>query len=509
MKLCVYLNPARLIRWHLCLIEDLSICAGHEVQVAFSQRSEPWPAAVRLIFRLESLIYGGRGGGLADPLNARELTVQRVDTLAHANEFEAVINLSGSPAGAPAAARILTPLFDGNPDELSIILALLDRRPLMLEVHDSANATNHFTALPAFEDQGIFSQSVSNALSRAAELVMRSLRQPSGPESGKLAFADRPSSPSPAQALQRVAATVTSKARAVLSGLLAGGQRWAVGWRTYPALSLLNSAGGRFQIVPDDGRRFFADPFVFEHRGTTYMFCEEFPYATSKGIISVFSRLPEGKWSAPVSIIEEPHHLSYPFIFEHEGRIWMVPESGQGRTVDLYLAVDFPFKWVKQGTLLHGTDAYDATLSMRDGRWWMFVTTRHRRSATSDNLEIYHAEGLTGPWLAHGLNPVMIDSRFSRSAGSLIARGEKILRPAQDCSTMYGGAVSLCYVSALDVDRYAQHVVGRLHARDFGVHTYNSSSGFEVVDVFGFVSGTTHAEIVCSPASPAECRVGA
>ena len=35
-------------------------------------------------------------------------------------------------------------------------------------------------------------------------------------------------------------------------------------------------------------------------------------------------------------ILEKPYHLSYPYLFEYQGQLYMMPESNENNTIDLY-----------------------------------------------------------------------------------------------------------------------------------------------------------------------------
>ena len=51
-------------------------------------------------------------------------------------------------------------------------------------------------------------------------------------------------------------------------------------------------------------------------------------------------------------VLEEPWHLSYPFLIEWGGDIWMIPESSTNRDIAIYRAVDFPLKWERHAVLV-------------------------------------------------------------------------------------------------------------------------------------------------------------
>jgi hypothetical protein len=117
-------------------------------------------------------------------------------------------------------------------------------------------------------------------------------------------------------------------------------------------------------------------------------------------------------------------------------------------------------------------------------------------------LEVYHAEGLTGTWVPHAANPILIDASLSRPAGAFIEHGGQILRPVQNCSRGYGDAITLCRIDALGPSEFAQTPVGVIRAASFGCHTYNRGSGLEVIDMFGRVRRLREVTASYEPLSP-------
>lgn len=249
----------------------------------------------------------------------------------------------------------------------------------------------------------------------------------------------------------------------------------------------LRSVTDEYQRIPDDGRRCYVDPFVIDVEGCHYIFVEEFDYALGRGMISTTSIGPNGQIGTPRVVLEKPWHLSYPFVFKHDGHIWMIPESSAASTVELYRADPFPDHWVLEATLLSDICVADATLSFHEGRWWMFASTVKHKSSSWDALSIFHASNLAGPWRPHFQNPVLIDSRAARPGGKMFYRDNILWRPAQDCSDGYGSAITICSVDVLDTENYAQTTRALIGSGNFArrIHTLNWSSGVEVIDGWG------------------------
>jgi hypothetical protein len=149
--------------------------------------------------------------------------------------------------------------------------------------------------------------------------------------------------------------------------------------------------------------------------------------------------------------------------------------------------------------VLSGVNGYDTTLLLPttpSEPIWLFISERMWNSTGWDSLSIFHSKHLLGPWTPHDLgNPLLIDARLSRPAGSMFRQAGRTIRPVQDCSFMYGGAVNLCRIDRLSSQDFAQTVIGTIECNPrpkrgrqpitLGCHTYNYSHGLEVIDVFG------------------------
>lgn len=239
------------------------------------------------------------------------------------------------------------------------------------------------------------------------------------------------------------------------------------------------------RLVPPRDRD-WADPFVIQRNGRRIIFFEEMPYRTSKGHISAIEILPNGEPGVARMVLDRPYHLSYPFVFEWQGELYMLPETAQNRTIELYRCEEFPVRWTLQKVLLEDISAFDATLWCQEGRWWLFVNVAEAGASPSEELHLYWSDSPLGPWLAHPANPVVSDARHARGAGPLFVRDGVLYRPSQDCSSAYGNAVSVNRVEVLDTHSYREVPVSRIHAGWYpdmlGLHTFSSSGTMRVID---------------------------
>src|SRR5258708_28888570 len=162
---------------------------------------------------------------------------------------------------------------------------------------------------------------------------------------------------------------------------------------------------------------FWADPVPVKHEGHYYIFFEEYVYQTHKGHLSVLEVDENGVCSPPVKVLEKDDHLSYPFIFKWNGDYFMIPETNENKTVDLYRCRAFPYEWTFEKTLLMGERFTDSTLIEHESKWWMLTCVEYENVDLTNEVHLYYAESPLGPWTAHPRNPVKADIRSGRPAG--------------------------------------------------------------------------------------------
>ncbi len=264
--------------------------------------------------------------------------------------------------------------------------------------------------------------------------------------------------------------------------------KWCIGLRARVAgTSFDNPAEYRLIVAPRD--RFYADPFLFEHEGRTWLFFEDFRYPENKAVISCCELNERGEPDEAFEVLRLPYHLSYPFVFEEGGSIYMLPESRGNRTVSLFRATEFPRTWEQDSDLFSGTDIVDATLHhAEDGTWWMFAGVSNGSYSNSDELCLFFADSFRGPWTPHPQNPVVSDVRRARPAGRIFREGGKLLRPSQDCGPAYGYGLVFSEIEELTRTCYRESILGRLLPESVpgntANHTYNRTVKFETIDRF-------------------------
>ena len=232
---------------------------------------------------------------------------------------------------------------------------------------------------------------------------------------------------------------------------------------------------------------YFADPFVIKTNKDTYIFFEWYSYSRGKADLAV--ALKSEKFEKYHKITNFKEHRSYPYVFEHEGVIYCLPEANETKEAALYRFDEEKLRLEKDCVLLSGFPIVDATLYHHDNKWFMFLVNQ-KNSHT--HLEIYHSENLKGPYLPHANNPVMIDCSKARPAGKLFDYQGKLIRPSQNSTIHYGQSITLEEIEELSETEFITKPFGTIKPvedsdYDKGIHTINSDGDITVFDGKRFV----------------------
>jgi hypothetical protein len=191
-----------------------------------------------------------------------------------------------------------------------------------------------------------------------------------------------------------------------------------------------------------------ADPFLIVIDKTLYIFLES-QSPKNQGKIVAFMTNDLTNYHAIGTILEENHHLSYPFVFDHHGSQYLIPESESSGEVTLYQFENFPLNPKKIKVLLQGSYC-DSSVFYHNELWYLFTTSQQ-------GLEIFWSENLVlSDFTPHTQNPITNNPQFSRSAGSIFINGDKIVRPSQDCSNSYGENINLMEIINLSPTHYSE-----------------------------------------------------
>lgn len=261
---------------------------------------------------------------------------------------------------------------------------------------------------------------------------------------------------------------------------------WNIAFRNYTEADSVVSGENKktkFNILKANKRFWYADPFLFEKDGKTYLFVEMFDNKTEVGVIGC-SEFVNGKFTEPEVVLEESFHLSYPYVFEKDSKVLMMPETHEDGCIQFYEAVDFPKKWKKLSVAVKDVNAVDTVI---ENDFFIGSVVCPEKDMSID-ISIYDKDGNEMPY-----SPVYKRCLDRRGAGMCFDfKGERI-RPAQSCENgLYGGKIIFYKINQCDNDGYSEEkysemspdmidVIGLKNVS--GIHTYTRTDKLEIVDI--------------------------
>ena len=208
-----------------------------------------------------------------------------------------------------------------------------------------------------------------------------------------------------------------------------------------------------------------ADP-QYEREGTWFMFFEALTTATGKGDIGVASSPNplQQEWTFEGIVLAETFHLSFPFVFFHQGEYFMVPESWMAQGIRLYRATKFPLEWQFVRELVSGFGFVDTSPLLYEGRWYLWT------AYTRQEIELYvsdTADLLNATFSRHPMSPIYrLDEARRRPAGRPILHPDGLItRFVQDGCEAYGHHVRIMRVFELSPTVYREAEVGQILPR--------------------------------------------
>lgn len=465
-RLAIILPRHRLWQWHRRLLQHLE--KSYDVAVFLDDRAPPYGRAKRLWLKLERLVFPG--GTLAKPM-ASDGDWRPVSDLAAALGT-IVINLSERPQPCAGALELR---YSDILDSSALIETLMAQQAPHLAVHRPDEDRILAASRLAIEDKFSVGRGLQQSFSRCLSLIDRAL---SSAGTGLAAGASEVATPKSATLAEFIPRVIAHKASSLMMRPFRRQEHWQVA---------LRHGAQPFNVVQDDGSRFYADPFLHRAAGRTFLFVEEYPYAERRGFISAAEVIGGRLVDAPVAVLKRPYHLSYPFVFEHAGECWMIPETGENRSIELYRATEFPWTWTLSRVLMEGAVFSDPTVLFHGGLWWLFVTADRLGGSTQDELSIFYSEALQGEWRPHPANPVKSDSRFSRPAGRIIQQGGRLFRPAQNCDRTYGAGIVWFEITELTTTGFSERKIvdwdGRAELSMDGLHSFDQLGPLQAIDL--------------------------
>ena len=204
-----------------------------------------------------------------------------------------------------------------------------------------------------------------------------------------------------------------------------------------------------------------ADPFLFVYEDKLFLFYE-MKRNYSPGVICMISTRNLKDWTNPIVVLKEEFHLSYPYVFEDGGDVYMIPETSEVGNIRLYKADNNKLSSFSIcNTLIHrevteGEIGFvDSSVFKKDGCYYLFTTIEQNGKNV---LYQYFSDRLDGTYIQHPSSPICESMKYGRNGGGVINHKGLLYRVAQDCEKRYGDNIHVLAIDELSSISYKEHL---------------------------------------------------
>lgn len=239
----------------------------------------------------------------------------------------------------------------------------------------------------------------------------------------------------------------------------------------------------KFYSYTVEGNYWCADPFVICDGDLIYVFCECFINEKQKGTIAV-AEYKEGKISNMRTVIEQDYHMSYPCVFKYGSDYYMIPETADNRTIELYHAKQFPYEWELTNTLKKNVRCVDSTVFFKDDGIYVIGYILGNKN----KICIYQLDMVNKTIT---LTYELEDDDTGRPAGNILVLDNEIFRLAQISKKKYGESISIKKIVSFNSEKYNEIEFSQISGKDIFVdgekiidriHTFNMVGNIEIID---------------------------
>ena len=227
---------------------------------------------------------------------------------------------------------------------------------------------------------------------------------------------------------------------------------WYIGVKKHTDFPIEEKNKFEVLLLKNTWRYWCADPFLFEKDQVTYIFMEVYDKIKQRGFIGYRILDKNGKVSKIYPCLDIGKHMSYPFIYEENGQVYMIPECYQSNKLVVYRAREFPNVWVEDQILFDDVKMCDSNIIEENGISYLSTMKIHGMPYQYDELYLYYLEG--EKWI-----PCKSFQRVVNISKEQYSEQE----------------ISKLYIS--DV------IVKNSKKKFDGIHTFNTNGKYDVVDL--------------------------
>ena len=268
-------------------------------------------------------------------------------------------------------------------------------------------------------------------------------------------------------------------------------KKWVIGICQYDIKDIIRNKtfdGDIIWLLDKSFDKFDADPFPLSSDDKYFkILIEEFIKKEGYAKISLMTVAKGNNQIRIKPLLKTKSHLSYPFIFKENEKVYVFPESSKSGKLSCYEYIPSTESLVFVKDILN-LPLKDSTIIKHNNKFWLF-------GATIDNnsnyiLQVFYSNELLGPYLPHPRNGEIKGLDGIRPAGNIIEVNGVLYRPSQNCKNKYGESITINKVNRLsqidfEEETYMRITINENNKNNYGihsVHTINAIDNFIIVD---------------------------
>lgn len=228
---------------------------------------------------------------------------------------------------------------------------------------------------------------------------------------------------------------------------------------------------------------YYADPFIIKSEDEQLkILVEDFSFEEDYGKLALMTLDKNFKQIKHKILLDTKSHISYPFFFKENNKIYIFPEAGKSGKLSCY-EYDPVNESLDFITHLIDLPLTDSSIIKKNDKYWIFGTLSdlnpEATEITNYKLCVFFSDNLLGPYVAHKKNPVKNGLNTLRQAGNFIEVDGAIYRPTQNCENQYGESITINKITELNElnvveEPYMTICIDKKNRNNFGMHTIHT-----------------------------------
>ncbi|APB98200.1 hypothetical protein [Polynucleobacter asymbioticus] len=238
-------------------------------------------------------------------------------------------------------------------------------------------------------------------------------------------------------------------------------EQWTIGLVNQSLEDIVNNGIIKpIEWLPALKSGFLADPHaLILPDGRVEILAERFDFKHFKGeIVCATTPLQEVESAHFKPAVDLATHLSYPQRISWGKREILFCESWESNGIPIFSRADPCLPWTYQTSILQGQRVVDPTPFFHEGIWYLFYTLQNDRP--NECLRVAYSTNLLQGWTQHTQSIIQSSKMGARPAGPICKLADgRLIRPGQDCSSTYGGAIALYEIIELTISTYREELI--------------------------------------------------